>query len=57
MTEGVALPSQKSIYMVNGILKAFKKGEKDVAEFWVKAGDRLINIRYFAVRDKDGKYI
>ncbi len=48
---------QKSIHIVNRILEAFKKGEKDVAEFWIQKGDRLIHIRYFAVRDKGGKYL
>ncbi|MEM0007620.1 MAG: DUF438 domain-containing protein [Candidatus Bathyarchaeia archaeon] len=48
---------QKSVHVVNRILEAFKKGERDVAEFWIQMGDRLIHIRYFAVRDKDGKYL
>ena len=48
---------QKSIHVVNRILEAFKKGEKDVAEFWINVGGRLIHIRYLAVRDKDGKYL
>ena len=48
---------QKSIHIVNRILEAFKTGEKDVAEFWIQKDDRLIHIRYFAVRDKDGKYL
>jgi len=48
---------QKSIHIVNRILDAFKKGEKDVAEFWIQKGNRLIHIRYFAVRDKNGKYL
>ncbi|MEM2947455.1 MAG: DUF438 domain-containing protein [Candidatus Bathyarchaeia archaeon] len=48
---------QKSVHVVNRILEAFKKGEKDVAEFWIQKGDRLIHIRYFAVRDKEGKYL
>ncbi len=48
---------QKSIHVVNRILEAFKRGEKDVAEFWIRSGDRLIYIRYFAVRDKDGEYL
>jgi len=47
---------QKSIHIVNKILEAFKKGEKDVAEFWITMNNRLIHIRYFAVRDKNGKY-
>jgi len=48
---------QKSVHMVNKILDSFKSGKKDVAEFWIQSGDRLIYIRYFAVRDKDGKYL
>lgn len=48
---------QKSVHIVNRILDAFKKGEKDVAEFWIQKGDRLIHIRYFAVRDENGKYL
>jgi DUF438 domain-containing protein len=46
----------KSIDTVNRILDSFHKGEKDVAEFWLKIGDKFIHIRYFAVRDGDGKY-
>jgi PAS domain S-box-containing protein len=48
---------QKSIHIVNRILEAFRKGEKDVAEFWIQKDNRLIHIRYFAVRNKNGKYL
>jgi len=48
---------QKSVHVVNRILEAFKIGKKDVAEFWINLNDRLILIRYFAVRDKNGKYL
>jgi len=48
---------QKSIHIVNKIVEAFKKGDKDVAEFWINLNNRLIHIRYFAVRDKNGKYL
>jgi PAS domain S-box-containing protein len=48
---------QKSIHIVNRILEAFKEGKKDVAEFWINVNNRLIHIRYFAVRDKNGKYL
>lgn len=48
---------QKSVHIVNNILEAFKTGKKDVAEFWIQMNDRLIHIRYFAVRDKNGKYL
>jgi PAS domain S-box-containing protein len=48
---------QKSIHIVNKIVEAFKKGKKDVAEFWIPMNNRLIYIRYFAVRDKNGRYL
>ena len=48
---------QKSIHIVNKIIEAFKNGEKDTAEFWITMNERLIHIRYFAVRDKDGRYL
>jgi PAS domain S-box-containing protein len=48
---------QKSVHIVNRILEAFKSGKKDVAEFWITLNDRLVHIRYFAVRDKNGKYL
>jgi DUF438 domain-containing protein len=48
---------QKSVHIVNKILDSFKSGKKDVAEFWIQQKNRLIHIRYFAVRDKDGKYL
>jgi PAS domain S-box-containing protein len=48
---------QKSIHVVNKILEAFKTGKKDSAEFWITMDNRLIHIRYFAVKDKNGKYL
>ncbi len=48
---------QKSVHIVNRLLESFKKGEKDVAEFWINMDNKLIHIRYFAVRDRDGKYL
>jgi PAS domain S-box-containing protein len=48
---------QKSVHKVLQILEAFKKGERDVAEFWINLKGRQVYIRYFPVRDKDGKYL
>jgi len=48
---------QKSVHIVNRILDAFRTGKKDVAEFGIQKGNRLIHIRYFAVRDRDGAYL
>jgi len=45
-----------SVHVVERILDAFKKGEKDTAEFWIPMGPRFIHIRYFAMRDEEGGY-
>lgn len=48
---------QKSIHVVNQILQDFKKGKRDVAEFWINFEDKLAHIRYFPVHGKDGDYL
>jgi hypothetical protein len=48
---------KKSLNKVIEIVNAFKNGKRDVANFWINLNGRLIYIRYFAVRDKDGKYL
>jgi len=48
---------QKSVHIVNNILESFKAGKKDFAEFWINLNNRLVHIRYFAVRDKNKKYL
>jgi DUF438 domain-containing protein len=46
----------KSVATVERILSEFKAGTKDAAEFWIQMRGRFLNIRYFAMRDPDGKY-
>ena len=48
---------QKSLHKVEQVVSELKSGSKDVAEFWIDLSGRKIYIRYFAVRDKTGKYI
>ena len=48
---------QKSIHIVNKIVEAFKTGKKDSAEFWITMNNRFVHIRYFAVKDAEGKYL
>jgi DUF438 domain-containing protein len=45
-----------SVHVVNQLLDAFRKGEKDQAEFWIELKGRFIHIRYFALRDAIGLY-
>jgi len=47
----------KSMHIVEDIVAKFKSGEKSVAEFWIQLGEKFVNIRYFAVRDDQDKYI
>jgi len=48
---------QKSIHIVDKIVESFRNSKKDVAEFWIQKDNRLVHIRYFPVRNKDGKYL
>jgi DUF438 domain-containing protein len=48
---------QKSLHIVNRILEEFKNGKRDVAEFWIDYRGKLVHIRYFPVRDKNGNYL
>jgi hypothetical protein len=46
----------KSVDMVLKILEEFKKGTKDIAEFWLNFRGRMVHIRYFALRDSNNNY-
>ena len=46
----------QSVHRVEIILDDFRSGKRDVAEFWIQAGEQFIHIRYFALRDKEGTY-
>ncbi len=48
---------QKSVHAVERILKAFKSGERESAEFWIPLEEKLVHIRYFPVRSSDGRYL
>ena len=48
---------KKSLHLVNQLLDDFKNNRRNVAEFWIDLRDRKAYIRYFAVRDKAGKYL
>lgn len=46
----------KSVDTVLQILEAFRSGKENEASFWITYKDRLIYIRYFAVRDTNKNY-
>ena len=46
----------KSVGQVLMILREFKAGRRDEAEFWIEFKGKFIHIRYFAIRDDEGVY-
>jgi len=48
-------PSSADI--VDRILDDFRAGRQNVAEFWIDSHGKFVHIRYFAVRDKEGRYL
>ncbi len=46
----------ESVHVVNEIIAAFRSGEKDHADFWIRMKGRFIYIRYFAMRNEQGEY-
>ncbi len=47
----------RSVHVVEELLADFKAGKKNCEDFWIKFRDKYVYIRYFAVRDENGKYI
>ena len=48
---------KKSYNVVNQILTDFREGKRKAAEFWIDLAGKKIYIRYFAVHNKEGKYL
>ena len=48
---------KNSVDKVNQVLSDLKSGKREFVEFWIDFKGRKIYIRYFAVRDKKGKYL
>lgn len=46
-----------SLHKVNEILQSFRQGTRDQADFWIQRRGRFVSIRYFAVRDPEGRYL
>jgi hypothetical protein len=47
---------RESVATVEEIIRAFREGEQDQAEFWLEMGDKFIYIIYNAVRDEQGNF-
>ncbi len=46
-----------SVHIVQRILDDFKGGKADRAPFWINLKGKFIHIEYFAIRDRQGKYL
>jgi len=46
----------ESMDRVQALLDAFRSGEKDEDTFWIQLNGRFLVIRYFALRDENGRY-
>jgi len=47
----------QSVHVVEKIVEDLQSGKKDNEDFWIKMGDKLVYIRYFAVRNKKGEFL
>ncbi|MFT4105229.1 MAG: PAS domain-containing protein [Lacrimispora sp.] len=47
---------RESVHTVEEIIKAFREGREDEAEFWLEMGGKFIYIYYTAVRDDKGAF-
>lgn len=48
---------QKSLPVVERILREFREKKRDVAEFWINFQGRFVYIRYFPVWGRNGEYL
>lgn len=46
-----------SVHVVEKLVEDFKAGVKDQEDFWIRAGDKYILIRYYAVRNERNEYL
>ncbi len=46
-----------SAHIVDKIIDDFKSGKHERAPFWIKMGDKMIYIEYFALRGEQGEYL
>lgn len=46
----------ESVHIVEQIIEAFRKGEKNEASFWIHMKEDFVLIQYFALRDESGNY-
>ena len=46
-----------SVHIVEKIVEDLRAGRKDHEDFWIRMGEKLVLIRYFAIRDPEGEFL
>lgn len=46
-----------SVHVVEQLVADLKSGKKNSEDFWIRMGEKFVLIRYFAIRDDEGKYL
>lgn len=46
-----------SVHIVEKIVEDLRAGRKDHEDFWIRMGEKLILIRYFAIRSSEGEFL
>ncbi len=47
----------QSLEVVREIVASFKEGKRDRYEFWLTVKEKFLYVQFFAVRDKEGRYL
>jgi DUF438 domain-containing protein len=47
----------QSVNVVEEIVTSFKEGKKDSVDFWINLNEKIVYIRYYAVRNDEGNYL
>ena len=47
----------QSVDIVKDIITSFKEGKRDSVDFWINLNEKLVYIRYYAIRNSEGNYL
>lgn len=47
----------QSVDIVKDIVTSFKEGKRDSVDFWINLNEKLLYIRYYAIRNSEGYYL
>ena len=47
----------QSVDAVEEIVTSFKEGKRDSVDFWINLNEKIVYIRYYAIRNAEGNYL